>query len=429
MYLKSLHIENFRRFERYDCGFDPRLTLLMGVNGAGKSSLLKAISIPFSTALGQLGFPKGNEFEVEDVRASYSTDPSSESWMTVGYPPILRVVFDVEGSPQALSLLRTPASWVWQQNPRADMDPPVDLDQFGHSVRTWLFGQTSKAVPVLARFGVSAFAGTARPLDLGRPFEQKRELWDRFQSDQIDVSTLAQWFQHNEFRSLQEGQEPLIFRVAKQAVLKAIHATDIKYVVRESRLMVRHEDTGWRPFDRLSDGQKRIAALFLEIAVRAASLNSHLGERCLQDAPGFVLIDELDMHLHPQWQRAVIDDLLETFPRLQFVVASHSPFLIQSALERGIVIDACTGDRVDAMDHSIEDIAETVMGVDQPQRSQRFLEKRQLAQEYLELMESPTSTPEEREALKHRLDGALAEFADDPASAAWLKMQSLSKGL
>lgn len=429
MHLKSIQIQNFRRFAHLQCEFHPRLTLLMGVNGSGKSSLLRAISLPIKEAFPPLNRkrPPGN-FELADVRTTYAADPSGEAWETPVFPSRLSLNVELDDRIFSLPLERTATTKRWAYPEDYSPSPLYDLDKLKARADSWFSQSNPEAIPLIAHIGVGEIDGSPIHVDLARPFEQKQQLWDQFHEGRIDAYTLTQWFQHYEFRALQEGQEPLIFKAVKQAVLQSIEAADIRFVVRESRLMVRYEEIGWRPFDQLSDGQKRLAALFLDIAMRAASLNSHLKERCLLDAPGFVLVDELDMHLHPKWQRSVIDDLLAAFPKLQFIVASHSPFLIQSALERGIVIDASTGEQVDSMDHSIEDIAETVMGVEQPQRSRRFLEKRRLAQDYLELMETPTSTPEEREALKLQLDEALADFADDPAAAAWLKMQSVSKG-
>jgi predicted ATP-binding protein involved in virulence len=155
-------------------------------------------------------------------------------------------------------------------------------------------------------------------------------------------------------------------------VLAAIHAEDISFVIRENALMVRHADVGWRKFSDLSDGQQRIAAIFCDLAMRCASLNSHLGEKAIEATTGVVTIDELDLHLHPQWQRTVIQDLLSVFPNIQFIATSHSPFLLQAAFEQGAVIDLGTGKAVSPPDASIEDIAEHVMGVTPfPQRSKR----------------------------------------------------------
>lgn len=73
------------------------------------------------------------------------------------------------------------------------------------------------------------------------------------------------------------------------------------------------------PLHYLSDGAKSILATVADIAYRMATLNPHLREAVTTETAGVVLIDELDMHLHPSWQRKIIDSLRRTFPRLQFV--------------------------------------------------------------------------------------------------------------
>jgi predicted ATP-binding protein involved in virulence len=193
--------------------------------------------------------------------------------------------------------------------------------------------------------------------------------------------------------------------------------------------MLLHDGQGWRPFNQLSDGQRRIAAIFCDLALRCASLNSQLGETCISDTPGIVTIDELDLHLHPSWQRSVVGDLRRVFPQIQFVVTSHSPFLLQAAFEHGQVVDMVSGKFVQPGDTSIEDIAEGVMGVDQPQRGVRFLALKRTAAEYIRLLEAPASTPEEVARIKAELDGHMAHFANDPASAAWLAQQREAAGL
>jgi predicted ATP-binding protein involved in virulence len=112
----------------------------------------------------------------------------------------------------------------------------------------------------------------------------------------------------------------------------------------------------------------------------------------------------------------------------QFIVASHSPFLLQATQEIGLVINAATGEPVQFTDSSIEDITESVMGVNQPQRSKKFLELKEAAQEFYELLERPKGDPEEEARLKEKLDQAMAPFANDPASAAWLEQRRAAAG-
>jgi predicted ATP-binding protein involved in virulence len=84
------------------------------------------------------------------------------------------------------------------------------------------------------------------------------------------------------------------------------------------------------PFRLLSDGVRNMLALVADVARRAATLNPHLGADAARKTPGVVLIDEVDLHLHPRWQRRVLDDLRRTFPLVQFVATTHSPFIVQS---------------------------------------------------------------------------------------------------
>ncbi len=81
----------------------------------------------------------------------------------------------------------------------------------------------------------------------------------------------------------------------------------------------------------LSDGQLILLTLVGDLAKRVAILNPHLGHEGLRKTPGVVTIDELDLHLHPKWQRRIIHDLKNTFPSLQFIATTHSPQLIGEA--------------------------------------------------------------------------------------------------
>ena len=102
--------------------------------------------------------------------------------------------------------------------------------------------------------------------------------------------------------------------------------------------------------------------------------------------------------------------------------------MLQAAFEHGKVIDMRDGRFVEPGDTSIEDIAETVMGVPQPQRGQRFLELKQRAQEFYELLENQPVDAAAKAEAQQRLDAAMAVFANDPASAAWLEQRRLVAG-
>ena len=78
----------------------------------------------------------------------------------------------------------------------------------------------------------------------------------------------------------------------------------------------------------MSGGQRPLLSLIGDVAGRAVRLNGHLGDEAVRSTPGIVLIDELELHLHPTWQRSIALTLTSTFPQVQFFCSTHSPQVI-----------------------------------------------------------------------------------------------------
>jgi predicted ATP-binding protein involved in virulence len=78
---------------------------------------------------------------------------------------------------------------------------------------------------------------------------------------------------------------------------------------------------------QLSDGERGVLALVLDIARRLSQANPALGDP-MREGSAIVLIDELDLHLHPKWQRTIVERLTKTFPRCQFIATTHSPQIV-----------------------------------------------------------------------------------------------------
>ena len=107
-------------------------------------------------------------------------------------------------------------------------------------------------------------------------------------------------------------------------------AKDFYYDTDADQIMIKLDKEGLVPFNYLSDGYRNMVAMVADIAHRASRLNPHFDSESAKKTQGIVLIDEIDLHLHPKWQRRVVDDLQEAFPNIQFVATTHSPFIIQS---------------------------------------------------------------------------------------------------
>ncbi len=140
----------------------------------------------------------------------------------------------------------------------------------------------------------------------------------------------------------QGSREPLgilqAFRQVLRTCLESEGIDEVRYDANLKALAARWHAGPWVSFDHLSDGVRNALGLVLDLTMRCAQLNPHLGERAASETSGVVLIDELDLHLHPTWQSHIIDDLRKAFPRVQFIITTHSPLLISSRRPDEVVI-------------------------------------------------------------------------------------------
>ena len=136
------------------------------------------------------------------------------------------------------------------------------------------------------------------------------------------------------------------------------------YYSRQLRSIVYEENGQPLPISYLSAGYQSLLWIVMDLAFRMAFLNPHLGED-LRKTPGIVMIDELDMHLHPKWQWNVLKALHDTFPKVQFIVATHSPILVSSCKD-GYIIRIDENDEVTYLEapyaSAIDNVVELVQG-------------------------------------------------------------------
>jgi predicted ATP-binding protein involved in virulence len=176
---------------------------------------------------------------------------------------------------------------------------------------------------------------------------------------------------------------------------------------------------------QLSDGERSFLALICDLGRRLALANPLL-DKPLHGA-GVVLIDELELHLHPKWQREVSEKLRATFPKIQFIATTHSPFVIQ-AMRPGELINLDPDEFGEYADKSIEDIAENVMGVEVPQKSERYIDMMSAAEEYFRLLRAPGKTASELAEAEQFFNDLSVRFSDDPAFQALLKLERETQG-
>jgi predicted ATP-binding protein involved in virulence len=121
-----------------------------------------------------------------------------------------------------------------------------------------------------------------------------------------------------------------------ESALKPQIWNKLRFSYEKQALVIRHHEHGELKVEQLSDGFRNIIAMVADIAYRCIRLNPHLSQQAPKETEGIVLIDEVDMHLHPSWQQTIMPNIQQAFPRIQFIVTTHSPQVISTVDKKNI---------------------------------------------------------------------------------------------
>lgn len=423
MKINDINIKNFKGIENIDLNFDEQFNVLIGENGAGKSSILDAISIGLGTFLMNtsasfgLKGTKSRPLLKDEIRKVIVSDDNIELTDVE-----LRGTFCINSIDNCIT-------WKREQRVGAKnltVRDAYELKRYGRDIVEGL--HTNLDFPLFANHTTGRLWGqiyekskTEKRIEYEKTGSRLDGYYACLDPRSIDQKFLN-WFKTYEDGILKFNKDRALYNAFTQAITSMVKDwSEIHFHWGLDDILGKSEDGKWVQLRNLSDGYKGIISLTADIAYRAIKLNPHLGERAVLDTEGIVLIDEIDMHLHPKWQRHIVEDLKRTFPKIQFIVTTHSPFIVQS-LKADEVINLDGNQLSENPDVlTIEENA-LFMGVSDD-NSQKFERKEKLATEYLSLLNG--SNPSQ-EALA-KLDELLIEFSDDPAFVAKLKLEKLIK--
>lgn len=427
MHIDRLDIENFRCFEDRTFVFDPQFTLLIGANATGKTAILDALAIALGAALISVPDTRSRGIGRRDVRRTYRFSGETGHFVE-HYPARIEASGTVGGSKLVwVRELKSAKSWTTRKGT--------------YAIRQVIGGLVRRSTdddrivfPYIGYYGTNRFWLDQRPTAKGKVDRVGRNSrYIGYKGCLTSISStrdLTAWIKHLALIEVQRRERLKTLHAVYEAIAACVEdAVAAEFDFAEDDIVIEFSKDSRVPLQLLSDGQRSMAAMAADIAMRCSQLNPHLNERASAETPGIVLIDELDLHLHPRWQRGVVEHLIKAFPRLQFVATSHSPFIIQSVSQGG-VINLDQGTDVPEMPEaqSVEDVAENIMGIDLPQQSQRFQNMVAVAEEYYRLIERiGTEDDSKVRALRERLDELEEPFADNPAYVAFLRLQRTAK--
>ena len=434
MKIHTLQLRNFRRFADNTFRFHPQFTVLIGDNASGKSSILDALSVMlgsyllrFQEVVGRTGIQK----EEARLKIFEKYDQITHERQK---PTFLKAYGTIHGE-----------KIEWKRNLGDRGKKARDLTQIGEGDLTAVSNGEDVRLPVLLYYGTGRLWDIHRKVKIGKP-DSRTVGYRNCMDPKSDHHLFEKWFKQLELSAIQNNKKIEVLEAVRGATKICIpDAKHFYYDVANDAMMIEFEDEGYCLFDNLSDGYRNMVAMVADIAHRAARLNPHLSANAATESSGVVLIDEIDLHLHPQWQRHVVGDLQRAFPNIQFIATTHSPFILQSldpgeVIDLGIVNDkspiglnqniAGPSPKGEYSSKSIEDIVEDVLGVEVPQRSHRYHEMYSAAKEYyLLLHEAKHSDPQKKEELKRKLDELSAPFSDNQAYHAFLEMERMAAGM
>jgi predicted ATP-binding protein involved in virulence len=353
MRLKTLRLHNFRRFKgAHICEMHGGLTVFAAINGAGKSSILDAVALAFGPFLTRLPKISGNAPVDSDVCIQRE---KNEPFALIGAQN-----FGDDEWPESTSSLDTSVAWDRIKRLSNSSGHMRNVSKALKSHGYDFHGLTD--INALADYFISkeesdlffpilAYYGTGRAvIDVPQRRRGFGKEFPRFQAyaDCLNPKTnfrkLFEYFYYLEDLERREKEQAKDWDYQNEqlvAIRMAINSFLPEYTrprteLRPLRFMVDSTKDGCAyDIKLLSDGYKTSLAMVMDIAMRMVEANPQKGRDAL-NSPGIVLIDEIELHLHPSWQQRIILDLQRTFPKVQFICTTHSPQVLSTVRSESI---------------------------------------------------------------------------------------------
>lgn len=324
MRIDKLHISNFKCFTDLELKFHPTFNVMLGNNGTGKTSILEALRVAMGSLY--LGLDK---YEDKIASASIVDDDVRLSNMEQQYPTSVeangRIMDFSKDADSELNII-----WTRTLESRGGKTLYKDAKEIQNASKTMqqsIRDNSGLTIPLIAYFSTDRYKKEKREVKVEPNGSRLRGYYNS-----LDATTNSKYFLNllytETLDQTQTGNESMLLKCVQEAICSCLDSKNVVYLLKENELYIEYKDGQKIPFHLLSDGVRCTLAMVMEIAVRSFLLNPQLGINAARQTNGIVLIDELDLHLHPLWQRHIANDLRKTFPRLQFIVTTHAPLVI-----------------------------------------------------------------------------------------------------
>ena len=345
--LNKLTLENYRCFEKVAIEFHPELTVLVAENGRGKTAVLEAIRTALSSFVDSITKTRGNgKLNHQDIRFIEGT----MNEMVPLLPTKVAAEVYIAGKIYQWGVNRKSDN----PNSRTVTKPVFHLTAIEELRKNADNSVTEEGKPVQLLPFVAAYNTQRFWSD-----QKEKSAYDRKQEARLygysgclspsSLKSLVDWY-GTKIRERTDPSyrhagtlnylQPLI-KAVNEAIGRILEPTkweELDWDFNRKCLVIKHPKHGKLPIRALSDGVRITVALAMDIARRCFTLNPHLENKAILQTPGILLIDEIDLHLHPGWQQQIIPLLRKAFPSLQIVLSTHSPHVLSTVAKESIRI-------------------------------------------------------------------------------------------
>ncbi len=324
MRLETIKLENFRAIESAQLDLHGKSTVIFGINGTGKSSVLKSINLLYTNIINQIvnrkELKQNYTLKLEDIKYGQKETVISAC-----------IDFGQEQKSYYRKMVRSTGK---KSQDNTSLKEIADIFH-----EKYISDEEQNNISIFVNYGTNRLVldiplriRTHHSFDIYSAFEKAIE-------NRIDFRTFFEWYRNqedyeNEHKiatgNLNYQDRALV--AVRTAIMSMLDDCSNLRVARRPRLEMKIDKGNISlNVSQMSDGEKCTMALLGDLARRLSLANPTLENPLLGE--GIVLIDEIELHMHPSWQRKILGVLKKTFPNIQFIVTTHSPVILSEANE------------------------------------------------------------------------------------------------